>query len=137
MATRCFRARRLAVRLTGSRPITSQECLRPQSQTYRTVIPYGAFGVIRDILTPNVVRTGQSAGLADRVPMSCVFLTCCAVLDRAVVNQTWVFFIAPVTWRLDRKKPAPKHSDGFLNSSGKGVGYDHRLCESFDNGAES
>jgi DNA invertase Pin-like site-specific DNA recombinase len=38
-------------------------------------------------------------------------------------NQTWVFFIAPVTWRLVRKKPAPKHSDGFLNSSGKGVRY--------------
>jgi hypothetical protein len=42
-----------------------------------------------------------------------------------------------VTWRLDRKKPAPKHSDGFLNSSGKGVEHDHRLRESFDIGAES
>ena len=53
------------------------------------------------------------------------------------VNQTWVFFIAPMTCRLDRKKPAPKHSDGFHNSSGKGVEHDHRLCESLDNGAES
>jgi hypothetical protein len=51
-------------------------------------------------------------------------------------RSTEVFFIAPVTWRLDREKPAPKHSDGFLNSSGKGVDHDHRLCESFDNGAE-
>jgi len=38
---------------------------------------------------------------------------------RGAVAQTEVFFIAPVTWRLDRRKPAPKHSDGFLNSSGK------------------
>ena len=64
-------------------------------------------------------------------------LTQTAVVAFGAVNQTAVFFTAPVTWRLDRKKPAPKHSDGFLNSSGKGVGYDHRLCESFDNGAES
>ena len=53
------------------------------------------------------------------------------------VRETAVLFTAPMAWRLDRKKPAPKHSDGFLNSSGKGVGHDHRLCESFDNGAES
>ncbi len=52
-------------------------------------------------------------------------------------NQSYVFFIAPVTGRHDRKKPTPKHSDGFINSSGKGVRYDHRLCESFDKGAES
>jgi hypothetical protein len=45
-----------------------------------------------------------------------------AVLAPDAVNQTEVFFIALVTWRLDRKKPAPKLSDGFLDSSGKGVG---------------
>jgi hypothetical protein len=53
------------------------------------------------------------------------------------VKQTLVFFIAQVTWRLDRKKPAPKYSDGFLNSGGEGVEHEHRLCESLDNGAES
>jgi hypothetical protein len=53
------------------------------------------------------------------------------------LNQTYVFFIVPVTWWLDRGKPAPKRSDGPLNLSGEGVGYDHRLCESLDNGAES
>ena len=57
---------------------------------------------------------------------------------RALPHTTlFVFFIVPATRRLDRKKPAPKHSGGLLNSSGKGVRYDHRLCESFDNGAES
>jgi restriction system protein len=45
--------------------------------------------------------------------------------------------IAQVTWRLDRKKPAPKYSDGFLNSGGEGVEHDHRLCESHENGVES
>jgi hypothetical protein len=43
------------------------------------------------------------------------------------VKQTLVFFIAQVTWRLDRKKPAPKYSDAFLNSGGEGVEHDHRL----------
>ncbi len=55
----------------------------------------------------------------------------------AVINQRAVLFTAPVLRRLDREMPNPKHSDGLQNSSGKGVGYDHRLCESFDNGAES
>jgi hypothetical protein len=59
------------------------------------------------------------------------------VFPRKRFRSTEVFFIARVTWRLDRKKLAPKHSDGFLDSSGKGVRYDHRLRESFDNGAES
>jgi Resolvase, N terminal domain len=40
------------------------------------------------------------------------------VVALVAVNQTLVFFIAQVTWRLDRKKPAPKYSDGFLNSGG-------------------
>jgi hypothetical protein len=39
--------------------------------------------------------------------------------QRRSSNQA--FFIAPATWRLDRKKPAPKHSYGILNSSGKGA----------------
>jgi hypothetical protein len=34
------------------------------------------------------------------------------------VKQKKAFLIAPVTWPLDRKNPAPKHSDGFLNSGG-------------------
>ena len=42
-----------------------------------------------------------------------------------------------MTWQLISKKPAPKHSDVFLSSSGKGVRYDHRLCDRFDDGAES
>jgi hypothetical protein len=52
-------------------------------------------------------------------------------------KATSVLLTAPVTCRLDRKKPAPKHSDGSLNSGGKGVEHDHRLRESSDNGAES
>ena len=38
----------------------------------------------------------------------------------AVINQTAIFLTAPVAWLLDRKKLAPQHSDGFLNSSGGG-----------------
>ena len=52
----------------------------------------------------------------------------------AAVNQTAVLFTALVTRRLERKNPVTKHSDGLQNSSGKGAGYDHRQCESFDNG---
>src|SRR5271156_6066573 len=44
-----------------------------------------------------------------------------------VVSQTSVLFATPTAWRLDRKKPAPKYSDGFLNSGGEGVEHDHRL----------
>ena len=55
----------------------------------------------------------------------------------AVINQRAVLFTAPVLRRLDREMPNPKHSDGLQNSRGKRVRYNHRLCESFDNGAES
>jgi hypothetical protein len=48
---------------------------------------------------------------------------------RASVNQTLVFFIAQVTWRLNRKKPAPEYSNWFLNSGGEGVEHDHRLTD--------
>jgi hypothetical protein len=60
-----------------------------------------------------------------------------AVVGLVGANQTSVFLIAQVTWMLDPPKPAPEHSDGILNSSGTGAGHDHRLRESFDNGAES
>ncbi len=49
------------------------------------------------------------------------------VLAPGAVDQTCVFFIAPVTWRLDRKKPAPEHSDGLLTRGARGwsmiIGY--------------
>ena len=44
-----------------------------------------------------------------------------------VINKMRVFFIAPVPLRLDRKKPAPKYSDGFLNARGEGMENEHRL----------
>jgi resolvase-like protein len=43
------------------------------------------------------------------------------------VKNTAVLITAPTVWPLDRKKPASKHSDGILNSSGRGwsmiIGY--------------
>ena len=50
-----------------------------------------------------------------------------AVNNRVSGQEREVLFIASVTWRLDRKKLASKHFDGFFNSSGKGVRCDDRL----------
>jgi hypothetical protein len=51
-----------------------------------------------------------------------------------LVKKISVLLTNPTAWRLDRKKPTLEDSEGILDSSGTGVGYDHRLCKGFDNG---
>jgi hypothetical protein len=48
------------------------------------------------------------------------------------MRKAGVAFIAQVTWRLNRKKPAPEYSNWFLNSGGEGVEHDHRLTDTPD-----
>jgi serine-type D-Ala-D-Ala carboxypeptidase/endopeptidase len=81
----------------------------------------------------------RSALFIDR-ELNCTVVVLCNTAVTDAVDQPSIrrpLFTALVTRRLDRKNPAPKHSDGLQNSTGKGAGYDHRVFESFDNGAES
>jgi CubicO group peptidase (beta-lactamase class C family) len=83
---------------------------------------------------------GSRSALFINRELNCTVVVLCNTAVTDAVDRPSIkrpLFTAFVTRRLDRKNPAPKHSGGFQNSSGKGAGYDHRLCESFDNGAKS
>ena len=53
------------------------------------------------------------------------------------INRTYVSLLLCWLSFFIAKSPLPNIPTGFLTRASRGVGYDHPLFESFDNGAES